>query len=300
MTHATHPAGRLTLLAMGLAVLALAGCGDDDASSRRDTLRKARALWRAQAPENYRFVQTKSCFCGSDYVQPMRVDVRGDRAVRAEVVPDGRLVPLSLALSIDDVFERIEQAIDRNHEHFEVTYDPERGFPTHFASDPGGNIADAGFGIDITDLEALGPSTGCHPAPAEPCDCPAAFPAVRYGYTAWNEAGEVAATGCLTLTVTPDPGADPPTFRVEGTRCINVRCESDAGSAHHGSFPVGGVIDQDGRLSLDLNSGWADNNIYLSATVEGTAPGAYISGTWSESHFTGPIAEGRFLLDRSE
>jgi hypothetical protein len=286
---------RLLVAVTGL--LTLAACSDDDTDSRRDALRQNRTLWQSQDLKDYRCVQTKSCFCGPDYTAPTRVDVRDGEPIRAEVISDGRLLPTHLALTVDEAFERIERAIDDDYELLEVTYDPERGFPVHLETDPGGGVQDAGFGIDITDLVPLEPGPDCEPQPTTSCACPAGFPAVRYLYTAWNEAGDVAAGGCAVLTFTVEPNTDPPAYTVSGSRCINVRCRADAGSAHQGTSALGGFLDADGRLSIDLNSGTADNNVYLEATVEDTR-GAWITGTWTESRVTGPVAQGRFLLER--
>jgi hypothetical protein len=46
----------------------------------------------------------------------------------------------------------------------------------------------------------------------------------------------------------------------------------------------------DGSVQLNLNPFYADNNVFLSATV--TVAG--LSGEWSWSGFAGPIANGRF------
>jgi hypothetical protein len=46
----------------------------------------------------------------------------------------------------------------------------------------------------------------------------------------------------------------------------------------------------DGSVQLNLNPFYADNNVFLSATV--TVAG--LSGVWSWSGFAGPIANGRF------
>ena len=46
----------------------------------------------------------------------------------------------------------------------------------------------------------------------------------------------------------------------------------------------------DGGVQLDLNPFYADNNVFLSATVGVTG----LSGVWSWSGFAGPIANGRF------
>jgi len=293
-----HPTAAIALVPVMFVLLLLTACSDDESGSRMDALRRNRALWQAQGLEDYRFVEKKSCFCYGDYLLPTRVDVRDGEPVRAEVVADGRLMPAHLSLTVDQVFNRIAQAIAADYDLLEVTYDPERGFPTHLEMDPGGGVADAGFGVDISDLVTLEPETSCQPPPPLDCECTAEFPAVAYHYTAWSEVGDVAATGCVVLTITTTPGSDPPTRDVTGTRCIAVRCLADAGSAHHGAQPVGGQIDADGRMYLDLNSGTADNNIFLDAVVEET-PAGWISGNWGESHITGTVAHGRFLLDRS-
>ena len=43
-------------------------------------------------------------------------------------------------------------------------------------------------------------------------------------------------------------------------------------------------------ISMNLNPGWADNNVVLSGTVEKDR----ISGKWTWITFVGPTAEGTF------
>ncbi|HEX7878780.1 MAG TPA: DUF6174 domain-containing protein, partial [Candidatus Eisenbacteria bacterium] len=177
------PAAAIVFVPLLLLVVLLAACGDDESGSRMDALRRNRALWQAQGIENYRFMQQKSCFCHSDNLLPTRVEVRQGEPVRAEVVSDGRLVPAHLSLTVDEVFNRVVQAIEGNYEHLDVTYDAERGFPTHLDMDPGNGVVDAGFGVDISELAPLEPGTPCQPPPPLDCSCTAVFPASHYAYT---------------------------------------------------------------------------------------------------------------------
>ncbi|MDZ4806505.1 MAG: DUF6174 domain-containing protein [Candidatus Eisenbacteria bacterium] len=114
-----------------LLVLPLISCSDDDGDvdDRLRELRRNRALWRLHAIDDYRFVQHKSCFCGGGYADPMRVEVREGSIVRVERVSDARPLPASLALTVENAFERIEQAIDREYEFLKPSSIPGWGFP---------------------------------------------------------------------------------------------------------------------------------------------------------------------------
>jgi len=152
-----HPV-RILVAAAG--VLFLTACSDDDTDPRLDALQGSRALWRSQHLDDYRFVQQKWCFCGADDILPTRVDVRDGEPVRAEVVADGRILPAYFAFTVDRSFEWIEGAI-KSSEPFEVSYDPERGFPVSL---------EIGFGaphgtllIETSDLVPLEPAANSEP-----------------------------------------------------------------------------------------------------------------------------------------
>jgi hypothetical protein len=165
--------------------------------------------------------------------------------------------------------------------------------------DPGRGVLDGGFGLVCSDLEPLTPESTCPPPPSiGPCDCDAVAPATSWHYTAWDDSGMVAAEGCMRLTFTAREGTNPSEYDVAGHRCITVRCQADAGSAHQGSNDVGGRLDATGQLSLNLNADWADFNIFLNGAMSDVNT-TVISGTWGESWFTGPVAGGTFLMERS-
>jgi hypothetical protein len=55
-----------------------------------------------------------------------------------------------------------------------------------------------------------------------------------------------------------------------------------------------GRLDSDGAW-VDLNPGWADNNVFLDLPRDSTLPR---SGSWSFSTIVGPVASGRVELQR--
>ena len=284
------------ILALVLGAGFLSACSDgDSADDRRATLAHNRALWADRGPEAYRFNQTKQCFCDFDYNQPTRVDVRDGESVRAEKLSDGTLLPPHYGMTVEDIFERIEGSVEL--EYFEVTYDPEFGYPVSADLDDSDSVSDIGFSIDCSEFVPLEPVGSCPPpSPPLECHCPGDPPAVAWRYSAWDSNDVLIATGCAQLTTSPRQGSDPPVYDIEGTRCITALCATDAGGPQHGTGDVRGTIDVDGNLRLDCNAGLADFNLYLAADPEEID--SYISGEWFESRFQGTTNQGRFLLYR--
>lgn len=300
-TRPTWPIRRWLLATALLVVTAWASvsCTDDDIDGKLRELRAHRALWESRELDDYRFVVRRSCFCPPHLAMPTLIDVRDGVPVRATVVADQSLVPPHLGLTVEDVFRQIEHAIDNGYELIEVRYDPEMGYPIEATLDPGRGIQDAGVDFNCSDVTPLDAEESC-PPPSTPvsCDCTATPPALLYRYTAWTDSGRLLAEGCVSLAFTAHEGDEPGRYRLEGERCINVRCAADLPDPHHDANAVAGSLEADGRLSLDLNAGWADLNIVLAATgVEPRA--AYLSGDWTFVAFDGPRKSGVFLLDRT-
>jgi hypothetical protein len=123
-------------------------------------------------------------------------------------------------------------------------------------------------------------AAGCTDHPAAPGSL-----AGIYHYTAYTAADSAAVAGTITLIESEpavltgrwalgavDPGA-------------NVGPQTGAGTLRGSGAP---------GVTIDLNPGWADNNVFL----EGTASGRVISGTWQWTTLTGPAAGGRFVMTR--
>lgn len=115
-------------------------------------------------------------------------------------------------------------------------------------------------------------------------------PSGAYGYVARSGLTPVV-TGTVTLAVDGDsvvtgtwqlqrvPGSD---------TTIQVGPQLGAGT-------LAGRLSVSGLVAVDLNPGWADNNVFL---VLGGATRDRLTGTWSHSTLIGPVAGGPAELQR--
>ena len=123
-------------------------------------------------------------------------------------------------------------------------------------------------------------SAGCGDATG-----PDAVPQGGYAYTGFDEDGTVVVQGWLTLD-THDPAHVTGTWHLEPV----------------GNVPNLGPQTGDGRLTgqaqgnalvIDLNPGFADNNVVLDGRL---GDGTY-DGRWTYSGFAGPVGSGTFTAD---
>ena len=98
------------------------------------------------------------------------------------------------------------------------------------------------------------------------------IPIGAFQYTGYDEAGNIIETGWLKLVVS-DPN------NVVGTWQLHTR----------GSGELRGAI-ENGRVVVDLNPRFVDNNFILDGTIQN---GIY-SGSWSQIGFGGVMGSGRF------
>jgi hypothetical protein len=105
--------------------------------SLRAVLRSERELWRARAPQDYRFLLRAACFCPGQRGW-LLMEVRG-RTLRAW---DRTGKPASLSdwgtFSVEDLFTTLEQTADRDGS-VQIGFDPIWHFPAyvHTAALPG-------------------------------------------------------------------------------------------------------------------------------------------------------------------
>lgn len=111
-----------------------------------------------------------------------------------------------------------------------------------------------------------------------------------FQYRAYDESGRALLVGTVTLAVATDstltgswdirwaPGAD--TTTIVGPQ-VGTGTLAGRSGAEHGT--------------IDLNPGWADNNVYL--LMDQTDEGL-LAGEWQHSTLLGPVAQGRFKLQR--
>lgn len=108
-----------------------------------------------------------------------------------------------------------------------------------------------------------------------------------YLYKAYNSKGELAVSGTMKTTVVEASS-------VAGTWSFVAVLPSEKVGPQTGTGTLTGSI-QKSSISINLNPGWADNNVFLQGTVSSDS----ITGRWMWSTFIGPTAEGSFIATRS-
>jgi Family of unknown function (DUF6174) len=142
---------------LGLA-LALAGCGGPfSPSGPAKDLEAARRTWSRQGIASYRFRVTQNCFCAPGVRGPFDVVVEQGRvaAVTDGETGEPRTPEPFVPLTVEALFARVEDAIDRDAAQIDVRYDPALGYPQEIAIDFDRRIADEEVGYSASGLAAI-------------------------------------------------------------------------------------------------------------------------------------------------
>lgn len=132
-----------------------ASAGTDLAAAARQ-LQVAESRWQQHKPEHYAYTLQRSCFCPPDAIKPVEIRVFRGKVQQATVLPDGTPLPAErqdTALTIDDLFAKVQDAIDRKAASLEVTYDPQYGFPTRISIDYERMMADEELSLSASDFK---------------------------------------------------------------------------------------------------------------------------------------------------
>ncbi|MBC7977184.1 MAG: hypothetical protein H7138_19590 [Myxococcales bacterium] len=164
---------RLGFLILGLSGLA-AGCASDD-DAQRDVddvvvpsvsdptprraelgITAARERWDLRRPAAYTFGWQQHCFCTQDDVRPLQVSVVANDVVRASYASDDMPVAaerVQYLSTIDDVFDRLDRAIEEKAFLIRVTFDADFGYPTSVAVDYDEWTADDELALELGSLQ---------------------------------------------------------------------------------------------------------------------------------------------------
>lgn len=126
------------IAAPALLLATLAGCGlGDDNSFQNDKLTEARTLWDRQDVASYSYILELECFCApASQLRPVLVTVQNgavssvlywdeDPAKRTPA-PADVFAPYD---TVEELFDLVKEAIDRDADVLQVGYHPEYGFP---------------------------------------------------------------------------------------------------------------------------------------------------------------------------
>jgi hypothetical protein len=130
---------RSTRAVLGAALLLspLAACdgitGVDDLSRAQSELDRNWDRFQSTAPLSYSYTVRVTCACSSDVTRPVTVWVDRGNIEYLLYADDNRPVPLSVANSFpsaEQLFDAIQDAIDRQADYIDIDYDPTYGYPT--------------------------------------------------------------------------------------------------------------------------------------------------------------------------
>src|SRR5688572_29894540 len=141
---------------VALLPLLLAGCGIlGSEDETRDMLERNERVWAQNAPSRYRFVLQRLCFCGTEVVEPVLVTVENGAVVSRTYVASGRPVGAqwtSLFPAMEGVFDIVREALDRNADQLDVSYDGRLGYPLSASIDYVRNAIDDELELRVRDF----------------------------------------------------------------------------------------------------------------------------------------------------
>lgn len=88
-------------------------------------------LWDSQMVVSYEATVERSCFCTPDYLGPFSITVEGDEIVTCDY--DQQIC--NNLLTVEDLFDGIQKAINEKYVTITVKYDKTLGYPTYFYYD---------------------------------------------------------------------------------------------------------------------------------------------------------------------
>lgn len=162
MPPITPPLGtRPILVALLAGALVFVGCSPT-APSSLEQLEQARERWERTEPAEHRYVLQRLCECRVTWTMAMVVTVRHGTvdtvtAASASAAADD-LPPQpdpEAALTIDELLDRIADAIDADAHRLQVTYDPDYGFPAELYIDGHPQIADDEVQFSVREFEPI-------------------------------------------------------------------------------------------------------------------------------------------------
>ena len=138
------------MLFRSLLAAALFACSISNVQNELDD---GRELWNENAPSHYRYVQDEWAF--ADSVGPVRIEVQDGEIVSAVIVETGEPAPDARELTIEDLFDMVQDEIDQKPDDITVEYDAELGFPASVDVDPIENAMDDEHGFSAEQFEDL-------------------------------------------------------------------------------------------------------------------------------------------------
>ena len=107
--------------------------------------------WEALAIDTYTYTFQITCFCLIEAILPKSVEVSNSKIITVNQVAYDSEAHWGV-MTIPQLFDRIEQAEENNSFVIEVSYHPEKGYPTSLYIDEEEMMADEEMGYMVSDL----------------------------------------------------------------------------------------------------------------------------------------------------
>ena len=133
----------------GVLLLGSLGCSDST-GPELDRLGEQRALWEAQGLADYTYDVRRVCFC--PFREGVRVTVVAGVVAGATDLATGEVLEpneLQLYLTIDGLFDLIQDAYNQNAHDVQVEFHSSRGYPTFISIDYLENVIDEELGFTL-------------------------------------------------------------------------------------------------------------------------------------------------------
>ncbi len=127
--------------------------GLTDIQSKLDQNRRQ---WASKMVSDYQFNFRWSCFCAPEYIDPVNISVRENRIDSAAYAIGGVPIPVEVAvkryLTIEGLFDFLQEGIDKNAHSISVEYHSELGYPVKASIDYEEYTIDEELGFEIYSL----------------------------------------------------------------------------------------------------------------------------------------------------
>jgi len=144
---------------LSLAVAAsvfLSACSVNPFALSREAASDHRARWSASGIVDYEYVFGRTCECTRETTRRMRVEVRGGSVAGATYRDTGEPATMANGYpTVEDLFDLIDDAIQRRAAGLTVSYDGPLGYPTEITIDYDLEVADDEITINASNLVAM-------------------------------------------------------------------------------------------------------------------------------------------------